>query len=52
MCAVSERVDQFLFVRLSQQTVMWNLLGWNDFSLSLKSVVLAPRDSDNITIPQ
>lgn len=52
VCAVSERVYQFLFVRLSQQTVMWNLLGWNDFSLSLKSVVLAPRDTDNITIPQ
>lgn len=49
---VSERVHQFLLVRVSQQTVMWNLLGWNNFSLSLKFVVLSPRNIDNITVPQ
>jgi len=51
--AVCERVYQFLPGRVSQQTAMWNLLRWwKNYSRSLKSVILAPRDNDDVVIPQ
>lgn len=50
--AVSERVYRISLCKGITTDRMWNLLGWNNFSLSLKSVVLTPRDNDNITIPE